>query len=130
MRRAKLIHGDLIGLGVAHKPLIGIEAVIERAELPDHFVDGAAVLYGHAGAESDGGSLGIERSLADGGFGEDDSSVILVPIRAALDAARVTLHEDAVSVHGLDVDPNIGLFGEGKRPPCDVTDHHFAVAGG
>src|ERR1035437_2709746 len=130
MRSAELVHGDLIGLGVAHQPLIGVETVVTGAELLNHLIDGAAVLDGHAGAEGDGGALGVEGRLADGGFGEDDSGVILVPIRAALDAAGVTLHEHAVSVLGLDVEPDISLFGESKWPPGDVTDHHLAIACG
>src|ERR1019366_489160 len=89
---AELVHGDLIGLSVAHEPLIGIETVVTGAKLPDHLIDGAAVLNGHAGAESDRRAFGVERRLADGGFGEHDSSVVLIPIGAALDAARVTLH--------------------------------------
>src|ERR1019366_5235571 len=88
------------------------------------------ILDGHAGAEGDGGALGVEGRLADGGFGEDDSGVVLIPIRAAFDAAGVTLHEHAVSVLGLDVEPDVSLFGEGKWPPGDVTDHHLAIACG
>src|ERR1019366_892532 len=130
VRGAELVHGDLIGLGVAHEPLIGIETVVTGAEMPDHFVDGAGVLNGHAGAESDGRALGIERRLADGGFGEHDPSVVLIPIGGAFDAARVTLHEDAGAILGFDVEPDVSLLSEGKRPPSDVTDHHPAIARG
>ena len=130
MRGAEFVHGDLIGLSVAHQPLISVETVVTGAELFDHFIDGSSVLNGHAGAEGDGRALRIKGSLADGGFGEDDSGVVLIPIRAALDAAGITLHEDAVSVLGLDVDPDVSLLGECKRPPGDVPDHHLAVASG
>src|ERR1019366_9877435 len=70
VRGAELVHGDLIGLGVAHEPLIGVETVVTGAELADDFIDGAAVLNGHAGAKSDGRALGVERRQPDGGFGE------------------------------------------------------------
>src|ERR1035441_4718313 len=61
VRGAELVHGDLIGLSVAHEPLIGIETVVTGAKLPDHLIDGAAVLNGHAGAESDRRAFGVEQ---------------------------------------------------------------------
>ena len=130
MRGAEFVHGDLIGLSVSHEPLVGVEAVVAGAELLDDFINGAAVLNGHAGAEGDGRALRIERGLADGGFGEDDAGIVLIPIGAALDGAGVALHEDAVAVGGLHVDPDIGLFGEGEGPPSHMADDHFAVLSG
>ena len=48
---AQLVHGDLVVLGVADQPLVGVEAVVAGAETLDHLVDVAAVLDGHARAE-------------------------------------------------------------------------------
>ena len=94
---AELVHGDLVGLGVADQPLVGVEAVVARAEMLHHLVDVAAVLDGHAGAEGHGRALRVEGRLADGGLGEDHAGVVLIPVGAALDAAGIALHQHAMA---------------------------------
>ena len=43
---AQLEHGNLVGLGVAHQPFVGVEAVVAIAELPGQFVDCVGILQG------------------------------------------------------------------------------------
>ncbi len=127
---AQFVHGDLVVLGVADQPFVGVEAVVARAEMLHHFVDVAAVLDGHARAEGHRSALRVERRLADGGFGEHHAGVVLIPVGAALDAAGIALHEHAVAGGGLDIEHHVGLLGERQRPPGDVADHHLAIARG
>ena len=111
-------------------PFIGVEAIVAGAEAVDHLIDVAAVLDGHARAEGHGSALNIEGRLVNGGFGEDHSGIVLVPIGAALDAAGIALHQHAMAVGGLDIEHDVGLLGQRQRPPGDMADDHLAVACG
>jgi len=79
----KIIDGDLIRLGVAHDPLIGLQAVVAGAEVVNDLVDTATILDSHAGAEGHGRALNVKRRLLNRGFGQNHSGVVLVPVRAA-----------------------------------------------
>jgi len=81
-------------------------------------------------AIGDGSAVDIERTLIDGGFGEHDSGVVLVPIGSTLDAAGITLHQHTMAGGRLDIDHHVSLFGERERPPCGVPDDHAAIASG
>ena len=125
---AQFVHGDLVVLGVADQPFVGVEAVVACTQMLHHFVDVAAVLNRHAGAEGHRSPLRVERRLADGGFGEDHAGVVLIPVGAALDPAGIALDQHAMAGGGLDIEHHVGLLGERQRPPGDVADHHLAIA--
>ena len=72
--------------------------------------------------------LHVEGALVDGGLGEHHAGVVLIPIRSALDAAGIALHQDAMAGGGLDIEHHVGLLGQRERPPGDVADDHAAVA--
>ena len=121
---------DLVGFGVAEQPFVGVQAVVFRAQIFDHFVDIVAILNGFARAISDRRAVDVERALVDGGFGKHHAGIVLIPVRSALDAAGIALHQDAMSGDGLDVEHHVGLLGQRERPPGGVADNHAAVASG
>ncbi len=100
------------------------------AQVLHDFVDIAAVLDGHAGAEGNRGPLRAERRLVDGGFGEDHACVVLIPVGSALDAAGIALDEHAMAGGGLDIEHHVSLLGERQGPPRNVADHHLSIARG
>ncbi len=100
------------------------------AELMDHFIDVAAILNGHARAESHGCALRVERGLADGGLGKHNACVVLIPVNfpALESSSRIALDQHSMTVFGLDVEHHVGLLGKRERPPGDMADDHLAVA--
>ncbi len=100
------------------------------AQIFHHFVDVVAILNRFARAISDGRAIDVEGALVDGGLGEHHAGIVLIPIRSALDAAGIALHQDAMAGGGLDVEHHVGLLGQRERPPGGVADHHAAVASG
>ena len=55
--RAQFEQRDLVGLGVAEQPFVGVQAVVLVAQILDHLVDVVAVLDGFARAISDGRAI-------------------------------------------------------------------------
>ncbi len=88
-----------------------------------------AILNGFACAIRDRSAVAIERTLANGGFGQHDAGIVLIPVGAALNAAGIGLHQNAVTLRRLNVEHDVGLLGQGERPPGGVRDHHVPVAG-
>ena len=65
------------------------------------------VLQGLADARGHGQAVDVEARLADGRLGDEQAGVVDVIIHAALDAAGVGLHQDAMPLGRLDVEPDV-----------------------
>ena len=91
--RAQLEHGDLVGLDVAEQPFVGVQAVVVLLEDVDRLVDGVGILDGLANARGQGLAVDVEAGLVDGRLADEQAGVVEVIIHAALDAARVGLHQ-------------------------------------
>ena len=127
---AQLEHGDLVRARVADQPFVGVKTVVARRKQFHYFADTIAILDGLPGAIRDGRPFHVERALADGGLRKHHAGIVLIPVCAALDAAGIALHKYAMPLGRLDVQHDIGLFGEREGPHRNVADHHLAVARG
>ena len=111
--RAQLEHGDLVRLDVGQQPFVCVQAVVAFPEDVHRLVDAVGVLQHLADAGSQGHAVDVEARLADGSLGDEQARVVHVVIQATLDAGGVALHQHAMALGRLHVEPDD--FAVGRR---------------
>ena len=80
--------------------------------------------------EASGMPVDVEVGLADGRLADEQAGVVHVVVHAALDAAGIGLHEHAVALGRLDVEPDVVEVGRVEAEHGDVAEDDLAVGGG
>ena len=92
----------------AEQPFVGVQAVVVLREDLDRLVDGVGVLDGLANARGQRPwPLMSKRVWPMVVSADEQAGVVEVIIHAALDAAGIGLHQDAMALGRLDVEPDV-----------------------
>ena len=127
--RAQQIAGALVGLGVRHGPVVGVEAVVLLEQDVGGLIDTGGVLGGPADAVALGRAIGVEGCLAHGGLAHHQARSVQVPVGAAVDAASEGLHDEAMPLLRHHVQHHAPL-GAGVAVPHEHLGEHEAPAAG
>ena len=90
----------------------------------------SAYWSGLANPRGEGLAVGVEPGLADGRLGDEQAGVVEVIVHAALDAAGVGLHQDAMASARLDVEPDVEEVRRIQLEHGDVAEDDLAVGRG
>src|SRR5262249_47601763 len=90
-------------------------------------VDAVGVLQCLADAVGDRETGDVKFRLGDRGLAAEDTGVVEVIVEAALDAGRIALHEDAMALTWLHIDPDVVKARRIEAEHRDVAEYDLAV---
>ncbi len=122
--------GDFVGVAVGDEPIVGVTAIVAFPHNAGERVDGRGVLHGLARAHKLRNPLRIEAvELCDGGLGDHQAGGVHAEVVAAVDEARVAVHQDAMATRGNYVENDVPEAAIEVTAPVVVGDYGTPIRG-